>query len=96
MYPAPLLPVADASVLAALVDGTVVVAHAGRVRRTQLVEAVGNLERVSARVLGVVLNQVQRDEETYSYRQRRTGKGTGDSPAPTPAGRPAVPVSGRS
>lgn len=93
----PLLPVADATVLAGLVDGTVVVAHSGRVRRTQLAQALGNLERVSAHVLGVVLNQIHRDEETYSYRQREEGSDTGpatavderaDADRPVPAGRP--------
>ncbi|MGY1673607.1 polysaccharide biosynthesis tyrosine autokinase [Geodermatophilus sp. SYSU D00710] len=95
----PLLPVADATVLAGLVDGTVVVANASRVRRTQLSHALGNLERVSARVLGVVLNHVRRDEEAYSYRQgevvpeRVTAEGDrrpADVAHRAPAGRPSV------
>lgn len=96
---APLLPVADATVLAGLVDGTAVVAHVGRVRRTQLGQALTHLERVSARVLGVVLNQVRRDEESYNYRQHVTAEDAVDAAAfaprpvegsPAPAGRPAV------
>jgi polysaccharide biosynthesis transport protein len=96
---APLLPVADAAVLAGLVDGTVVVAHAGRVRRAQLSQALGNLERVSARILGVVLNQVRRDEESYSYRQREAAtevsaaagkRERSDAPRRLPAGRPSA------
>ncbi|WP_448621145.1 polysaccharide biosynthesis tyrosine autokinase [Geodermatophilus sp. URMC 65] len=63
----PVLPVADASVLSRVVDGVVVVANARRVRRRQLVQGLGDLDQVSARVLGVVLNQVRRDEESYSY-----------------------------
>jgi capsular exopolysaccharide synthesis family protein len=95
----PLLPVADATVLAGLVDGTVVVAHSHRVRRTQLAQALANLERVSASVLGVVLNQVRRDEETYAYRQREDGPdATGsasvrkrpDADRRLPAGRPSA------
>jgi capsular exopolysaccharide synthesis family protein len=95
----PLLPVADATVLAGLVDGTVVVAHSGRVRRTQLTQALGNLERVSAHVLGVVLNQIRRDEETYSYRQREDRADVARPVAPRkpadadrrlPAGRPSA------
>ncbi|SNS73331.1 capsular exopolysaccharide family [Geodermatophilus pulveris] len=77
----PLLPVADASVLAGLVDGTVVVANVTRVRRAQLRQALGNLEQVSARVFGVVLNQVRRDEEPYSYRQWDTARGTAPAAA---------------
>lgn len=96
---APLLPVADATVLAGLVDGTAVVAHVGRVRRTQLGQALAHLERVSARVLGVVLNQVRRDEESYSYRQHGTEADVAGAEAPrprpdvadrAPAGRPSA------
>jgi Mrp family chromosome partitioning ATPase len=60
--------VADASVLSRLVDGMVVVANAGRVRRRQLAQSEKDLSQVSARILGVVLNGVRRDEESYSYR----------------------------
>ena len=97
MDTSPLLPVADATVLAGLVDGTIVVANVGRVRRMQLVQALANLERVSARVLGVVLNQVRRDEETYTYRQREGGSDVApsarpkaDAGVPAPAGRPSI------
>lgn len=65
---APVLPVADASVLSRLVDGMVLVAHADRVRRRQLLQSKTDLTQVSARILGVVLNGIRRDEETYSYR----------------------------
>lgn len=99
MDTAPLLPVADATVLAGLVDGTAVVAHVGRVRRTQLGQALEHLERVSARVLGVVLNQVHRDEESYTYRQHEDGPDAAGAVVPpprvdvvgrAPAGRPSA------
>jgi capsular exopolysaccharide synthesis family protein len=64
---APLLPVADAAVLSRLVDGTLLVAQAGRVRRAELTRALGNLDQVSARVLGIVLNRVRGEESSYSY-----------------------------
>lgn len=81
----PVLPVADASVLSRVVDGVVVVANTRRVRRRQLVQGLGDLAQVSAPVLGVVLNQVRRDEESYSY-----GRSEG---AAVPAARvPAEPV----
>ncbi|WP_369257936.1 polysaccharide biosynthesis tyrosine autokinase [Geodermatophilus amargosae] len=64
---APVLPVADASVLSRIVDGLVVVANVRRVRRRQLSQGLGDLAQVSAPVLGVVLNQVRRDDESYSY-----------------------------
>jgi polysaccharide biosynthesis transport protein len=64
---APLLPVADSAVLAGLVDGTMLVVNGTKVRRHQLVESLANLARVDAPVLGVVLNQVARDERSYGY-----------------------------
>ena len=79
---APLLPVADAAVVSRLVDGTIVVVHAGRVRRGQVTQALGNLDRVSGRVLGVVLNRIKRDESSYEYRY---GEGPRERVAPAPA-----------
>ncbi|MGF7233814.1 MAG: polysaccharide biosynthesis tyrosine autokinase, partial [Frankia sp.] len=54
----PLLPVADASVLATEVAGVLVVARAGRTRRDQMARAVERLTTVDARILGVLLNMV--------------------------------------
>jgi polysaccharide biosynthesis transport protein len=64
---APLLPVADSSVLARLVDGTLLVVNGTKVRRHQLTESLQNLARVDAPVMGVVLNQIARDERSYGY-----------------------------
>jgi tyrosine-protein kinase len=66
---APVLAVTDGVVLSRAVDGTLVVANATRVRRAQLGESLEALAQVGSRVLGVVLNQVQRDEESYDYRR---------------------------
>ncbi|WP_082801382.1 polysaccharide biosynthesis tyrosine autokinase [Herbidospora cretacea] len=52
----PLLPVTDASVLATVCDGVLLVARAGRTRRDALTQATGQLGRVKARVVGGVLN----------------------------------------
>lgn len=65
---APLLPVADAAVLSRLVDGAVLVVDAAGTHRDQVAESLRNMDQVDGRVLGVVLNRVQRDEEEYSYR----------------------------
>lgn len=54
----PLLPVTDASVLAARTDGAIVVVRAGRTTSIQLEQAMQNLERASANALGLVLNRV--------------------------------------
>jgi receptor protein-tyrosine kinase len=54
----PLLPVADASGLAVLVDGVLLSVRYGRTRKEQLRQAATLLERVSARTLGLILNIV--------------------------------------
>ena len=56
----PLLPVADAAVLATICDGAIIVVRYGRTTREQLKEAVGRIDGVGARVFGVVLNMVKR------------------------------------
>ncbi len=95
---APVLAVTDPVVLARAVDGTLVVANAGRVRRAPLGETLATLSRVGSRVLGVVLNDVRRDEESYSYRrtpEAGSGRPSTDA-APTGAGSPAwVPAGPR-
>jgi capsular exopolysaccharide synthesis family protein len=55
---APVLPVTDALVLSRLVDGVVLVAGMRTVRRPQLGEALEALDRVEARLLGLVVNKV--------------------------------------
>ena len=65
----PLVPVTDAAALSRFVDGTLMVVGCQTVRRSQLDEALGALETVGARVLGLVLNQVSSKEigTTYVY-----------------------------
>ena len=54
---APVLPVSDSVALSGAVDGVIVVAHAGRVTDDNIVETVARLDRISAPILGLVLNQ---------------------------------------
>jgi capsular exopolysaccharide synthesis family protein len=54
----PVLPVADAPALAQAVDGVVLVVDAGKTRRDAAQQAVENLRRVGANVIGAVLNNV--------------------------------------
>ena len=56
----PALLVTDATLLAALADGTVLVAAAGRTRSAALHQAVDGLGRATDRLLGVVLNKTGR------------------------------------
>jgi polysaccharide biosynthesis transport protein len=87
---APLLPVADATVLSRLVDDTLVVAHARRIRRAQLSQALGNLEQVSAGVMGIVLNRVRGTGKPYAYR----GEAAQSRPSDTGATRPGFEQAG--
>ncbi|MDQ4054988.1 MAG: polysaccharide biosynthesis tyrosine autokinase [Actinomycetota bacterium] len=62
----PLLPVADASVLATLADGTILVVKHGKTTRDQLAEAIARLNQVGGRLFGVVVNMIPR-RATNSY-----------------------------
>ena len=66
----PVLPVADPTVLAGLVDGVIVVASAGSTDKRQLARAISRLEQVEAPLLGTVLNRYQgkgNADYTYGY-----------------------------
>lgn len=64
----PLLPVTDAAVLTKLADGAVLVIGSHKINRDQLAKALGNLESVNGRVLGVVLNLLStKGPDAYSY-----------------------------
>ncbi len=72
----PLLAVADASILAAEVGGTVLVVNAGRTRTELFKRAGETLERVRARTLGVVLNKLSSKQsgDYYYYYARDDDK----------------------
>jgi tyrosine-protein kinase Etk/Wzc len=55
----PILPVADATEIAPLVDGVVLVYTVGRIGRGVLKRAKSTLDNVDAKVLGVILNNVK-------------------------------------
>jgi len=65
----PLLPVTDATLLAAQADGTLLVVRHGRTTKEQLAHAVDRLAQVDAPVVGVVLNMVRnhRGRSGYGY-----------------------------
>jgi len=64
----PVLAVTDAAVLGVRVDGVLVVYESGSTRREDAKRAVNELERVGAKVLGVVMNGVPRSRDGYYYR----------------------------
>ena len=74
----PLLPVADASVLATLADGTMLVVKHGKTTRDQLEEAIARLNQVGGRLFGVVVNMIPRratNSYYYYYYEEAEAKG---------------------
>ena len=63
----PVLPVTDAALLSTAVDGVVLVGTVGKTRKENLAEAAANLRKVSANLLGVVINQAPRTGLGNSY-----------------------------
>lgn len=63
----PTIAVTDAAVLGVKVDGVLLVVSAGKTKRDHAVRAKGLLEKVNAKVLGVVLNNVKFDGSLYQY-----------------------------
>ncbi|MCR8632405.1 CpsD/CapB family tyrosine-protein kinase [Paenibacillus radicis (ex Xue et al. 2023)] len=64
----PALAVTDAQIVASKCDGVVLVMDSGKVKREMALKAKANLEYVKARILGVVLNNMDRkNAESYYY-----------------------------
>lgn len=63
----PVLPVTDAVLLSTAVDGVLLVGTVGKTRKENLAEATANLRKVSAKILGVVINRAPRTGLGNSY-----------------------------
>lgn len=59
--------VSDAAVLAARLDGVLLVVFSGKTRRDRARQAKEQLERVGARLLGVILNNARLERDAYAY-----------------------------
>ncbi|MET0554920.1 MAG: polysaccharide biosynthesis tyrosine autokinase [Vicinamibacteria bacterium] len=59
--------VADALVLAPLVDGVLVVARSGKVTRDAVARVLSRLTQARGRVLGIVLNRARPERHAYDY-----------------------------
>lgn len=87
---APLLPVADGAEVAAAADGSILVARWGSTTFAQVRRSTEALERVDARLLGVVLNRVPgRFAGAYGYtyygkRPKEAGHRRGGQPTTSP------------
>ncbi|MFF1574402.1 polysaccharide biosynthesis tyrosine autokinase [Leifsonia sp. NPDC058292] len=69
---APMGAVADAAILARMVDGALVVADRTRVHRPQLSQTMDSLEKSGVRVLGLVLNRATPTKDRHAYYYRAT------------------------
>jgi len=64
----PIISVTDAQVVAVMSDGVVLIVQAGQVSKDYVLKAKSLLEHVNAKLLGVVLNNVNRTHaDSYSY-----------------------------
>lgn len=63
----PVIAVTDAAILASQVDGVLLVLNAGVTRREHAQRARAALDRVNARLVGTVLNNVKLDTSLYGY-----------------------------
>lgn len=82
----PVLPVADAAVLAPAVDGVLLVVHLSKTHREAAKRAREQLESVGARVLGIVVNGLVPSRRGSSYGYDYSGYYGEDSSIPVPAG----------
>lgn len=79
----PILPVTDAAILAAEVDGTVVVFRAAKTSREVARRVRRLLNDVKANVLGAILNAVSLERQKYAYQYYYSSQGyPSDKPAP--------------
>lgn len=70
----PLGPVIDAAVLAPQCDGVILVMDTGHVRRRQALEVMDQLKKVECKVLGVIMNNVKKNNKSYYKKSRYYGK----------------------
>ena len=63
----PVLSVTDAAVLSSEVDGVVVVIKPGFTKQSAVIQTVEQLRKVNARILGLVLNDVNASKSRYYY-----------------------------
>lgn len=63
----PLLGFAEPLQIAVLVDGVIMVTSAGHTNRTAVSNALNNLKRLKANVIGIALNQVSKDLSDHYY-----------------------------
>jgi non-specific protein-tyrosine kinase len=66
----PLLPVTDAAIVSARVDGSILVIHAGVTKKPQFTGARDAMLSVGSTILGVILNMIPESSLEYEYGYR--------------------------
>jgi len=66
----PLLPVTDAAIVSARVDGTILIVHAGITKKPQFTGARDAMKSVGSSILGVILNMIPENSLEYEYGYR--------------------------
>jgi polysaccharide biosynthesis transport protein len=79
----PLIPVADAAVIAPGCDGVILVARAGRTKQDELRSAAESLSAVNAKTLGVVVNMTKSNsnDRYYVYSGRTSASTDSETPS---------------
>lgn len=63
----PIISVTDAAILASSLDGVILVVRYGQAERSMVIKAKDQLNKVNAKILGVVLNRVKVDKHQEQY-----------------------------
>jgi succinoglycan biosynthesis transport protein ExoP len=66
----PLLPVTDAAIVSARVDGSILVVHAGKTKKPQFTGSKDAMVSVGSTILGVILNMIPENSLEYEYGYR--------------------------
>jgi polysaccharide biosynthesis transport protein len=98
----PIGAVTDAAVLATVVDGVILVVHAGKTRRQIVMRGLEQLRYINARIVGVILNNLRVSRVRYYpgyyhyYYYYASHYGAEETPAKTGPDRPVPPAGGKS
>jgi Mrp family chromosome partitioning ATPase len=65
---------ADASIISKVVDGVLLVVASHKTKKTMVVEAKKNLDKVGASIIGVILTKVKfkRNDDYYRYSPKKS------------------------
>ena len=66
----PLLPVTDAAIISTISDGVLLVVHAGKTRKAELMGSRAAVESIGSKILGVVLNKIPAEKRSSQYGYR--------------------------